>query len=84
MEKEFQRKINFLFFEKFHQIRDKNNRKPKGTGLGLSIAKRIVEAHFVEIPNEKGILQKQKGKIWIESNENEGTTFLMQFNKHTS
>ncbi|WP_338765714.1 ATP-binding protein [Bernardetia sp. ABR2-2B] len=57
-------------FEKFHQIRDKNNRKPKGTGLGLSIAKRIVEAHSV---NDK------KGKIWLESNENEGTIFSIRF-----
>ncbi len=66
-------------FEKFRQIRDKNNQKPKGTGLGLSITKRIVEAHFVEIQNEGGIIQKQNGKIWVESNENEGTTFVMQF-----
>lgn len=66
-------------FEKFHQIRDKNNRKPKGTGLGLSITKRIVEAHYIEKQDENGILQKQNGKIWIESSENKGTTFVMQF-----
>lgn len=68
-------------FEKFHQIRDKNNRKPKGTGLGLSIAKRIVEAHSFETQNEDGTIRKQKGKIWVESSENEGTTFSMCFKK---
>ena len=71
-------------FEKFHQIRDKNNRKPKGTGLGLSIAKRIVEAHFVEIQDENGKIQKQNGKIWVESGENaqnKGATFIIKFGK---
>ncbi|WP_375561348.1 ATP-binding protein [Bernardetia sp. OM2101] len=74
-------------FEKFHQIRDKNNRKPKGTGLGLSIAKRIVEAHSYETQNEDGTTRKQKGEIWVESNtdnessENKGTTFSIRFMK---
>ncbi len=65
-------------FEKFHQIRDKNNRKPKGTGLGLSITKRIVEAHFIEVMSKNGTVQKQMGKIWIESKINEGTVFYMK------
>lgn len=66
-------------FEKFHQIRDKNNRKPKGTGLGLSIAKRIVEAHGIETQNENGTIRKQNGSIRVESSENRGATFIMRF-----
>ncbi len=66
-------------FEKFHQIRDKNNRKPKGTGLGLSIAKRIVEAHGIETQSEDGTIRKQNGSIEIKSSENRGATFIMRF-----
>ncbi|WP_338813986.1 sensor histidine kinase [Bernardetia sp. Wsw4-3y2] len=68
-------------FEKFHQIRDKNNRKPKGTGLGLSIAKRIVEAHFVESKEKNETTQKQYGKIWVESKQDKETSFIMRFMK---
>ncbi|AFM05725.1 Na+/proline symporter [Bernardetia litoralis DSM 6794] len=66
-------------FEKFHQIRDKNNRKPKGTGLGLSIAKRIIEAHITEKTAKDGTIQKQNGQIWVESKIDRGTTFVMRF-----
>lgn len=48
-------------FEKFHQIGDTLKDKPKGTGLGLTICKDIVE-HF-------------GGRIWVESEPGEGSTF---------
>jgi signal transduction histidine kinase len=47
-------------FKKFYQIDTTLTRKPGGTGLGLAISRGIIEAH--------------KGKIWIESLENSGTT----------
>ncbi len=49
-------------FEKFHQIGDQQEGKPMGSGLGLSICQRIIEHH--------------KGQIWVESNEDEGATFI--------
>jgi len=48
-------------FEQFKQVGDTLTDKPKGTGLGLPICKEIVEHHG--------------GKIWLESNLGQGSTF---------
>lgn len=47
-------------FKKFYQIDKSLTRKSGGTGLGLAISRGIIEAH--------------EGKIWVESEENQGTT----------
>ncbi|MBN1870116.1 MAG: GAF domain-containing sensor histidine kinase [Candidatus Omnitrophica bacterium] len=52
--------ISKLFAE-FYRIDNQINQNVKGTGLGLALAKKIVEAH--------------KGRIWITSKLNQGTTF---------
>ena len=48
-------------FEPFQQL-DNSIRRREGTGLGLSISKRFVEMHG--------------GKMWVESELGQGTTFL--------
>ncbi|MHC5675963.1 response regulator [Nostoc sp.] len=48
-------------FEKFRQVGDTLTDKPKGTGLGLPICKQIVDHHG--------------GRIWVESEPGNGSTF---------
>lgn len=48
-------------FEEFYRVDNVINQKVKGTGLGLTLVKNIIQAH--------------KGKIWVESKLNEGSTF---------
>jgi signal transduction histidine kinase len=47
-------------FKKFYQVDTSLTRKSGGTGLGLAISRGIIESHG--------------GKIWVESEENHGTT----------
>jgi len=48
-------------FEPFYQVENANRRRHGGTGLGLAIC--------------RGIVESQKGKIWVESKENMGSKF---------
>lgn len=49
-------------FSRFSQADSSASRKYEGTGIGLALAKELVELHL--------------GKIWAESEEGRGTTFL--------
>jgi len=51
-------------FEPFQQVDSSTRRRYGGSGLGLSISKQFIELHG--------------GKIWVESEESIGTTFLFR------
>jgi two-component system sensor histidine kinase KdpD len=51
-------------FERFYRSPGME-RRAAGTGLGLSITKKVAEAHH--------------GRVWVTSNEREGTTFFLAF-----
>lgn len=50
-----------IIFERFRQIDDSSTRRYGGSGLGLSIS--------------KGVVESMKGKIWVESEKSQGSTF---------
>ncbi len=55
-------------FDKFQQIESSLSRKVGGTGLGLPIAKEFIVSH--------------KGKIWVESEEGQGSSFIFALPKY--
>ena len=56
-------------FEPFYRTPDARTSSKQGWGLGLAISKDIVERH--------------RGKIWLESSEGNGTTFYVQIPMRT-
>jgi signal transduction histidine kinase len=54
-------------FDRFFRVRSEETEHISGTGLGLAIAKGIVEAH--------------DGRIWVESEEGQGSTFVFYLPK---
>lgn len=55
-------------FERFYQVDGTSRRRFGGAGIGLAIVKRIVDAH--------------EGKIWVESEVNQGSTFYFSLPKN--
>jgi len=54
-------------FDEFYRASNAKEVERDGTGLGLSIAKQVVGMH--------------KGKIWVESEEGKGSTFIIELPK---
>lgn len=55
-----------LIFEKFYRVNSRESESTTGTGLGLSVTRDIVNAHG--------------GKIFVESEVNKGSKFIIQLN----
>ena len=51
-------------FQEFYRVRTEATIDIQGTGLGLSLVKSIIEAH--------------KGRVWVESDEGQGSTFFIE------
>jgi PAS domain S-box-containing protein len=49
-------------FERFHQVQQRDRNRPAGTGLGLALTRQMIEMN--------------RGRIWFESREGTGTTFM--------
>jgi len=58
-----------VLFDRFGKARRPGNKGERSTGLGLSIVKQIIELHG--------------GRIWVESEENEGTGIFFEVPKIT-
>ena len=56
-------------FEKFTSAKRRGTNGEESTGLGMFITRQIILQHG--------------GEIWLESNENQGSTFYVQFNHHS-
>jgi two-component system, OmpR family, phosphate regulon sensor histidine kinase PhoR len=56
-------------FEKFYRVESEATAKISGTGLGLSIVKAIIKKH--------------SGRVWVESELGQGSTFTVLLPEHT-
>lgn len=63
------KKYQAKIFERFFRIDDERHSASPGLGMGLFIS--------------KGIIEKHKGKIWVESKVNKGSTFYFILPKKT-
>jgi len=59
-----------LIFEEFRQARGNGGLRTEGTGLGLPLARRFIELHG--------------GRLWVESEQGEGSTFRFTLPAETS